>query len=197
MLCITLKNYVRACSAVSGGISDIAIFDPADFDFTQAADIDGAKQPYTAAALRAGATAATGGLMFLITFQQDEAEWQWKQSVKGCSTKYEHSFNFQLPDNSQTLTNFQAALDAASCCCGLGFIFRMNSGKIFVAGEKYVNGSSIQRFTLVQNGSTGGSGKLIDDPNVGNIIIAGNYIRNLNEFTGDWADIEALMVVVP
>lgn len=271
MICITLKNYARACGAVSGGISDIAIFDPADFNFTQAAPINGVKQPYSAVALRTtgsgaaatatvasgavsainvtdggtgyasaptvvitgdgtgatatatvvdgvitaitvgnggtgyttapditftggGAVAADGALFFLINFQQDEAEWTWKQSVKGCSTKYDHSFNFQLPDNSQTLTNFLEALDAASCCCGLGFIFRMNSGKIFVAGEKYVNNATIQRFTIVNNGSAGGSGKLIDDPNVGNIVIAGSYIRNLYEFSGAWADIEALMV---
>lgn len=270
MLCVTLSNYVRECSNVTGGISDMAVFDPADFDFTQAAAINGVAQPYTAIALRGpgtggaatatvasgavtainvgtpgtgystaptvviggpgtgatavasvsggvitgvtvtnpgtgystapaisftggGASAAGGGKVFLINFQQDEGEWTWKQTVSGCAVKYEHEFIFQLPDNSMALTTFLEALDAASCCCGLGVVMRMNSGKIFVAGEKYVNGSSIRRFTMKNDGSEGGSGKLFDDPNVGNLHIKGTYSRNLYEYTGDWEDIEALM----
>lgn len=140
-----------------------------------------------------GGVNGTNGKMYAITFQRDEAEWTWKQSVKGCATKYEHSFAFQLPENSQNLTTFLEALDAASCCCGLGMIIRLNGGKIFVAGEKYVNGSSIARFTVGQNGSSGTSGKLYDDVNGGNLILLGNYSRNLYEYTGDWANIEALM----
>lgn len=153
----------------------------------------GYTSPPTVVITTVGSVAATGAKMFLINFQRDEAEWTWKQSVKGCSVKYEHSFNLQLPDNSQNLTTFLAALDAASCCCGLGMIMRLNNGKIFVAGEKYVNGSSISRFTVVQDGSSGGSGKLYDDFNGGNLVLTGGYLRNLYEYSGAWADIEALM----
>lgn len=197
MLCVTLKNFIRACAPVSGGISDIAIFDPADFSFTQAAAIAGVAQPYTAIALREGADDAAGALFFLINFQQDEAEWKWTQSVKGCSVKYSHELDFQLPENSQALTTFQQALDAASCCCGLGLIFRLNNGKVFVLGEKYVGANTIARFTIKQDGSTGGSGKLQDDFNGGNLILKGDYSRNLFEYTGGWDDVEALMVPAP
>jgi hypothetical protein len=189
MLCVQLVGYTRTCGAVTGGISDIAIFDPSDLDFTQAAAVDNIQQPYSVIALREGADDVAA---FVINFQQDEAEWKWKQSTKGCSVKYDHEFNFQLPENSQTLTTFSQGLDAASCCCGLGMIIRLNSGKIFVAGEKYVNGEPITRFKITQNGSEGGSGKLFDDLNGGNFSLKGAYSRNLYEFSGTWADIEAL-----
>lgn len=190
MLCVSLKPYTRACGAVTGGISDIAIFDPNDLDFTQAAAVDGVAQPYTAVAERDG---VDGISIFSISFQPDEAEWTFTQSVTGCSTSYEHEFIFQLPENSQALTTFQAALDAAGCCCGIGFIMRMNSGKIFVAGEKYVNAASIQKFIIKQDGSEGGSGKLFADFNGANIHLKGTYLRNLYEYTGTWASIELLM----
>jgi len=302
MLCVTLKAFQRDCAPVSGGISDIAIFDPNDYNFTQPAAIGGVNQSYSAVSLRPGAggtggtgatctltitaigangdlisvmsntglllgymlktasettatllaaglvsninlgshgftasnvagvititapavlgatmngmdlivddgggivaskTAFSGGVngtgagkVYLINFLRDEAEWTWKQSVKGCSTKYEHSFNFQLPENSQNLTTFMEALDAASCCCGLGMAVRLNDGKIFIAGEKYVNGSSISRFSIVNNGSNGTTGKLYDDFNGGNMVLAGSYSRSLYQYSGDWSDIEALM----
>jgi hypothetical protein len=189
MLCVSLKKYSRACGGVTGGISDIGIFDPNDLNFTQGADVDGSKVAYSAIAERDGVDTPS---VFLISFQTDEAEWTFSQSKSGCATKYEHEFVFQLPENSQTLTTFQQALDAAGCCCGIGIIFRMNSGKIFVAGEKYVNASSIPRFTMAQDGSDGGSGKLFDDFNGGNIHLKGSYSRNLYEFSGAWSVIEAL-----
>ncbi|MVT11382.1 hypothetical protein [Chitinophaga tropicalis] len=189
MLCVLLQEYNRACSGVAGGISDIAIFDPSDFNFTQTT----ATSPYSAVALRAGATAENGGKFFIINFQYREAEWTWKQSKNGCASKYEHEFKFQLAENSNTLTNFLQALDAASCCCGIGIAARLNSGKIIIAGEKYVNASSITKFVVEQDGSDGGSGKELDNPNVGNILLKGNYSRNLREYSGTWASIEALM----
>lgn len=301
MICTTLQAYSRACGPVTGGISDIGVFDPDDYNFTQGAAINGVAQSYSAITRRAGAVgtpgvAATGtvtitavgadgnviavwfnhlllgtftktaaettvtllaaalsaainartsitgfssspavgvltitapvsygaaintmlmlvddqgtitattvafsggttgtvGKIYLVNFQRDEADWAWKQSTKGCSTKYEHTFGFQLPENSQALTTFLQALDSASCCCGLGMVIRLAGGRIFICGEKYVNSSSIPRFTVGQNGSSGGSGKLYDDFNGGNIVLVGNYSRNLYEYTGDWADITAL-----
>jgi hypothetical protein len=193
MLCVTLKTYERACGGVTGGISDVGVFDPNDLDFTQPADVDGQKQAYTAVAERAGVVTPS---IFMFSFQADEGEWTWTQSVTGCSVKYEHEFIFQLPDNSHELTVFQAALDAAGCCCGLGLIIRLNSGKIFVAGEKYVNAASITKFIIKQDGSEGGSGKLLDDFNGGNIHFKGSYSRNLYQYIGTWASIEAIADVV-
>lgn len=305
MLCFNVKGFSRACTPVTGGISDIVVFDPDDFNFTQGAPIGGVNQPYSAVALRSGAVGTgatapftsvtvltvgtdgnyvkvytpvafgaqliasitktsaettaqllavkianainagtsgwtagtpstgtftltapasygangnglnvviddmgdtvveadplasgvtgTGGKMYNITFLRDEADWQWKQSTKGCSVKYEHTFTFQLPDNSQNLTTFLEALDAASCCCGLGMIVRLNTGKIVVCGEKWVNGDTITRFTVLNNGSSGGSGKLYDDFNGGTIVLTGPYSRSLYEFSGAWAGVLALM----
>lgn len=147
---------------------------------------------FTKTAFTGGVT-GTGGKMFNVTFLRDEAEWAWKQTVKGCSVKYEHTFTFQLAENSHNLTTFLEALDAASCCCGLGVVIRLSSGKIFVCGEKYVNSSSIPRFTVLNNGSSGSSGKLYDDFNGGTIVLTGPYSRSLYEYNGTWADILALM----
>lgn len=153
---------------------------------------DGGTIASTKTAFASGVT-GTGGKMYNIKFLRDEAEWTWKQSAKGCSVKYDHTFTFQLPENSQNLTTFMEALDAASCCCGLGLIVRLNDGKIFVCGEKYVNGSAITRFTVLNNGSSGSSGKLYDDFNGGTMVLTGPYKRSLYEYAGTWDDIEDLM----
>lgn len=196
MICVTLKPYTRACGNVTGGISDIGVFDPADIAFTQAAAVDGVLPAYTAVTLTDGATATDDGpLICFINFQIGEAEWKWKQSVKGCSVKYEHEFDFTLPQNSQALTNFQQALDNAACCCGLGIVMRTNDNKIFIAGESLVNATKILRFIINQDGSDGGSGKAYDDPNAANIVLKGDYSRNLYEYTGTWASLLALNVV--
>lgn len=191
MICVTLQGYERACGVVNGGISDIMIFDPNDLNFTQAAKIDGVAQPYTAVATREDFDEAQAAA-FIINFQVDEGEWTWKQSVKGCSVKYEHEFIFQLSENAQAFTTFQEAVDSAGCCCGLGMAIRLNNGRIFIAGEKYVNDATVTRFTMKQDGSEGGSGKLLDDYNGGNIHFKGSYTRNLYEFTGLWSVFEAL-----
>lgn len=189
MLCVTLKSYSRACGGVTGGISDLGIFDPNDLNFTQAAAIEGVAQPYTAVAERDG---VDGQSVFLVSFQVDEGEWTFTQSVTGCAVKYEHEWIFQLPENSQALTTFQQALDAAGCCCGIGLIFRMNNGKTFVAGEKYVNDTAITKFIVKQDGTEGGSGKLFDDFNGANVHFKASYSRNLFEYTGEWSAIEQL-----
>ena len=268
MICVTLHERVRACGGVAGGISDILLFDPNDFNFTQAAPVSGLAQKYSAVALRAGsgatatatvdsggvtaitvtdggtgypvaptvvitgagtgatavatvvggvvtaitvtapgtgyasaptisftggaATAAAGAKMFKVSFQQDEAEWTFNQTKQGCSVKWEHEWIFQMPQNNQALTTWLQSLDAAGCCCGLGLIFRAMSGEIFVAGEKYVNGSAITRFSLFQDATEGGIGKLIEDFNGATVHIKGSYTRNLYEYSGAWSSLEAL-----
>lgn len=185
MLCVTLQSYKRACGGVTGGLSRLWAFDPADFDFTQVATGD----PYTVVARRAGAMPATAK-MFPIKFQFKEAERTWKQSVKSCSVKYEHEIKAQLPQLSNELTNFLKSLDAAGCCCGLGFVIQHNDGKIFVIGERYVNANAIPLFEVKMDGSDGSSGKLYDDFNGANVVIKGDYTRELYEFTGGATAIE-------
>ena len=185
MLCVNPQAYDRVCGPTSGGIARIWLFDGEDFNLTQAAAVNGVAQPYAAIALRAGATAASGAKMFPVKFEKDEAEYTFKQSRKGCSVKYEHQLEFKLPDLSQLITTWNASLDSAGCCCGVGLAIQLNSGKIFIAGEKYVNAEVIDiPLTLKQDGSSGTSGKLLDDFNGETVIIKGDAGRKLYEFTG-------------
>lgn len=180
MLAITLAAYSRPCGGVSGGVSRIWVYDPSDFNWTQTA----AGDPYTVVARRSGATAVGGAKMFPINFQSKEAEIKFKHSRSGCSVKYEFDFAFQLPELSNDLTNFLSTLDSATCCSGLGVVFELNTGKILVAGEKYVNASPIPYFEVVMDGTDGTSGKKFDDFAGANVMLKGEYSRALREFTG-------------
>ena len=65
MLGYQAKSYKTACGTLSGGISELFWFDPDDLDFTQApATVQLFLPPYTAVALRKGATLATGAGLF-------------------------------------------------------------------------------------------------------------------------------------
>ncbi|MFL5810372.1 MAG: hypothetical protein ACJ749_12685, partial [Flavisolibacter sp.] len=175
--------------SVTGGVSDVAIFDPNDLNFTQAAAVDGVNQPYTAVAERDTVTSPS---IFIIDFLIEQGQFTWKQSVNGCSSKYDYELVVQLAEQSQNLSTFLESLDAAGCCCGLGLIVRYNSGKIFVAGEKYVNDAAITRFILKNDGSDGDSGKALDDFNGVNLHLKGAYKRPPYEYTGTWDSLAAL-----
>jgi len=191
MLCATIRPRTRACGPTTGGISNIAVFDPNDLNFTQAADVAGAKQPYSVVAIRIGATSP---VVVGFSIKEDEAEYKFTQSRNGCSVSYEHEIDASIEDLDQSATQFLQAVDAAACCCGLGFFIRLNSGKILVMGEKYVNGESIPKFKVAQDGSTGTSGKVFEDYNGVALVFKGKYSRALYEYSGTWATIEALMV---
>lgn len=193
MLCVNLKNYERACGPVSGGVSEVGIFDPTDFNWTQAAPVAGVAQSYSAVALRAGATAEDGGKIFNIIFNENEAEYTFQRANVGASVKYTHGITTQLPDISQALATFLQSADAASICCGIGLVFRLNTGRIFVMGEKFVNTNAIPKFKVKLGDFDGTSGKLFEDFNGANVLFTGDYSRPLYEFTGGWAAIEALM----
>jgi len=186
MLCVNLQQYSRPCTSVSGGISQLFVFDPSDFNFSQSYTGDAVNQAssYSAVALNANATAAGGAKFYNIKFQFKEAERKWKQTVKGCSVKYEHEVDCTLPQLSNDLTDFLKSLDSAGCCCGLGLIIQHNDGKIFVMGEKFVNGNQIPFFQVQMDGSDGTSGKLFDDENAAHVVFKGDYSRELYEFTG-------------
>lgn len=180
MLCVTLKSYTRACGSTTGGVSSIFVFDPSDFDWTQTAPGD----PYTAVARREGATFVGEAKMFPIKFQAKEAEFKFKQSVTGCSVKYEFEIGCQLPDLSNDLTAFLMSMDSAGCCCGLGLVIELNSGKVFVVGEKYVNDARVPFFEVKMDGTEGTSGKKYEDFNGANVVFKGDYKRAPFEFTG-------------
>jgi hypothetical protein len=194
MLCVKLKNYDVTCAATTGGISRAWIFDRSDFDFTQAAaDADGNKPVYTAIARRAGVTAEGGGNLFPVAFTYKEASYSYTQSLNnGTSVKYEHNVEFLLSDLSHAITQWNEAVDRASACCGIGVILELNSGKVIVLAEKYVNGSSIREWRMQQNGSTGTTGKLFEDQNGQTTKLVGDFNRGAYEFTGGTAALEAL-----
>lgn len=185
MLCVQLKSYNQACTATSGGVSNVWFFDPTDFNFTQAAaGSDGTPGTYTAISLNTGATGAAGAKMFPVKFQRKESSFTMKQKVVGCSVQWDFEFMAQLPNISHDLNTFLMSLDAAGCCCGLGMIVRLNSGKIFVAGERFVNAAEIPYFELKQDGSELDSGKQFSDFNGAKLMIKGEYGRPSFEFSG-------------
>lgn len=195
MLCVTLQSYNAPCGVTSGGVSNIWVFDPLDFNFTQATTA-GVVGPYTAVALTTGAIPASGALMHRISFQRKEAEFKFKHSINGCSVKYEFDLSAQLPNLSNDLTNFLSALDSAGCCCGLGLVIQLNSGKIFVIGERIVNDDEIPYFEVKMEGTEGSSGKKFDDFNGATVMFKGEYGRMAYEFTGGASVIKGFQVAV-
>jgi hypothetical protein len=189
MICVSLVGYNRTCGAVTGGISDVGIFDPNDLNFTQAAAIAGVNQPYSAVAIR---DTVTDPAVFIIDFLVDNGQFTFKQTVNGCSTKYEFDVALQLAELSHDLATFLESMDAAGCCCGLGIFVRLNSGKTFVLGEKYVNDSAITKFIMKNDGSDGDSGKVLDDFNGVNLHLKGSYKRMAYEYTGSWDVVVAM-----
>lgn len=185
-LSLNLIGYNPVCAALASGVARAWIFDPEDFDFTQAVpDADGSVQPYTAVALRTGATALLGAKMFPIGFSRKEAEYTYKQSLKNGASKYEHQLELSVRKLTQGLANFSSKLDAASVCGGVGVAFQLNDGTIFVSGERFINGAAINiPFDMVQDGSSGGTGKELDDKNGATIILKGDANRMLYEYTG-------------
>ena len=191
MICTTFKGYNASCANLAGGISAIWIFDPNDFNFTA----DATTGAYTAITAMTPPTGETGTQsLYQVNFLYKEAERKFKQSVKmGCFVKFEHEISASLPQLSQGLTTFLSSLSKGACCCGIGVIIQHNDGNIFVMGEKYVNGAVIPRFYVVMDGSEGGSGKLFDDFNGAQVSIKGDYLRELNQFTGLITAITALV----
>lgn len=192
-LCSKLLALTIACAGLSGGVSRIWLFDGMDFDFTQAAfNTTTGHQPYTAVAYTPGALLA-GGYMFPLQFERNEAEFRYKQSRKGSNTKYELETEFKTPDVGQNLLNWNYFLDAAGVCCGVGIIVQLNTGRMLVMGERVVNGDPIDiPVYMAQDGSSGGSGKLMDDFNGQTTILKGDSKMLPIEYTGLVADIIAL-----
>lgn len=181
MLCITLTSYNRACASTTGGINRLWLFDPADWTFTMASSI------YTAVARMAGATFAGGAIMAPISFENKTAEYTSKRTSTGpCRYKYEHKITADLPQLTSTVNLWLKSLDDAGCCCGLGIIFEMNDGTIFVMGERYIATSAITpKFEVLHGDSGQSTGKLFDDFNGTNLVIVGEYFRPLRTYSAD------------
>jgi len=181
-VCAKLIRYRQStCQGVSGGIAKIYVFDPEDFNFTQAAPVSGVIQPYTAISATSGTPK-----IYEIKFQRNEAEYSFDQSSKGgYYTLYKHKVTATVPDISMRTVQWNTLIDLAGECCGIGLIIVLNSGRIIVMGEKYVNTTELPiPFFCYQDGSKASSGKKFDDENSNTVSLNGEYNRALIEFTG-------------
>ena len=186
MIGCTIKGYKPTCSAIVGGIGQLYVGDANDFDFTEGeADASGDPTGYVSVAYMTGATSVGGAYLYEITSIIDNLSVDISQSnSEGTSSEYAYEIKARAAQLCQAMTNFTKKLDAASVCCQLLFVWISNDGKVFVAGEKYVNGVQIPRFRFKQDGSKFQSGKLFKDFNGGDLSFKGNYLRLPYEFTG-------------
>lgn len=140
--------------------------------------------PPTAALSVTGATTAAGGRLFAFNFHENTGKYTWDNpESETCSTSFKHQFDGKFIGISQEMNNMLEAYTQAGCCCGLGYIFELNSGKILVMGEKYVGNVEQQRFK-VKLSSKGDSGMKYEDFNGADVTLKGDFIRPLRTFTG-------------
>ena len=182
-----ISNKPATCNTVSGGVAVMLIFDPHNVGFVlHTDDPDGGY-------FTLHQVDDIPIELYPVNFQRYEAEYTAKQSSKaGFYTKYEHQISCVSPDLSMLQTQWNMLVDKAGACCGVGVIIVLNSGKIFIMGERFlfaVGDSTIiteMKCPLVayQDGSTATSGKKFDDANASTIVIKGEWMKSLVEFTG-------------
>lgn len=114
-------------------------------------------------------------------------------NADGSSSAWTYAITARLAQFSQKMTNFNTKIDAAAACCQLVFVWQNNDGKIFVAGEKYVDGVKIVPFKLRQDGSKISNGKKFTDFNGQDLSIKGTYSRPAYEFTGGMETLQAFI----
>jgi hypothetical protein len=105
-------------------------------------------------------------------------------NADGSSSAWDYAIICNMAQFSQQMTNFNSKIDAAAACCQMLFVWQQNDGKIFVAGEKYVDSLLIPKFKLRQDGSKIDIGKKFTDFNGQNLSIKGSYSRPAFEFSG-------------
>lgn len=194
MLGCTVRGYTKGCSPIVGGVDELFVGDANDFVLTSGSpNTDGDPTGYDNIELRDGATSEGGALLYPIDSIIDSLGVEITQAnADGTNTAYEYTISARLAQMSQALTNFNTKIDSAALCCQLIFVWRNNDGKMFVIGEKYVDGTVITRFRFRQDGSRVGTGKKFTDFNGQDLSLKGSYSRLPYEFVGDAAIIEAL-----
>lgn len=141
-----------------------------------------------------GATAAGGAYLYEIDSLEDSIGFELSQAnADGSVSSWEYLISAKMAQFCQQMTNFNKKIDAAAQCCQLGFVIRQNDGKIFIAGEKYVNDLRIVKFKLRQDGSKITSGKKFTEFNGQDLSIKGSYLRPAYEFTGGIAAIQGFI----
>ena len=130
------------------------------------------------------ASAADGALFYEIQSVDNSIVFKATQSNTEGSSEWAYDLKTKTAEVSQLLTQFLELLDASAACCQLVFILVMNTGKVFVIGEKFVNGAPIPKFGLKQDGSTWDPGAELKSFNGSELNIKGVYSRPPYEFTG-------------
>jgi hypothetical protein len=149
---------------------------------------------YTSAPTVVIGSAVAGAALFEIDSLDDTINTVLTQSnPDGSSSAWEYAITASMAQFSQSMTNFNTKIDAAAACCQLVFIWQNNDGKIFVAGEKYVDGVKIVPFKLRQDGSKIDNGKKFTDKNGQDLSIKGTYSRPAYEFTGGMAGLQSFI----
>src|SRR3954465_9755653 len=125
MLGCTVKGFKRSCAAVTGGIDRLFVADAYDFDFTSdSAGSDGEPTGYASVARHTGALTASGAYLYEIDSLVDTIGVDVTQAnADGSSSSYEYTIAARLAQMTQSVTNFNARLDAAAVCCQLLFIW--------------------------------------------------------------------------
>lgn len=187
MLNVVFQKYTRTCSSVAGGISRIWAYDPADFNWTETATGTApvlVVKKYSAIVRNTGATFAGGARMFPIPVIPEESFRTGKQtSRKGCGTRWEHEVTCQIPQLSGEMEGYLQSLADASCCAGIGLVIEHFDGKLFSAGEAWVNTVTIPTFKMYMDGVETESGKVLDDFNGATLKFKGAYTRELREIS--------------
>lgn len=179
MICTPLTGFNPACAAVkAAGVRDVYIFDAEDFDFGLDATI---KSLYsTMVATNAGEVDPPPLYIYPVKFKKGGAArlLQTHSIADNGGDLWEHALSGQLlPILDESLVTFLETMQAATTCCGIGFILRLNNGKSIVIGEQIVDSDPIAEWNLRQNGTTIDTGILIGDLFGGTLNVTGQYNR--------------------
>lgn len=182
------------CGIPAGGISNLYIFDPTVFDFTQAAPVSGVVQTY--AYITDLGSGIPPNLIYPIKFEQMSAEYDFDfKNDDGVAPAYTHKVTFSVPRINITATAWNLLVNSNAYCCGLGIIMITNSQDVLIMGEASVNTAQlIPKFYCYQDGSKGGTGKKGTDKNtITTTLVSTPYYRPLITYTGTIASILALV----
>ena len=190
--CAKIISYEPAtCGIVAGGVSDLYIFDPTIFDFTQAAPIANVIQPYTAIT-----DLGAGDLIYPVKFERMSAEYDYSmKSEDGVTLGYTHKVMFSVPRINMIASQWAQLIGTQGYCCGIGIVIVLNSGDILIMGEASVNAAKlVPNFYVYQDGTKANSGKKGSDKNtVSDTLTSCEYSRPLIQYTGSLASILALV----
>lgn len=148
--------------------------------------------------INTGATLAGGGQLFPLNFDDGSGQYTWDNpevEAGAGSAKFEHLLVSTLKDISGDLNQFLVDTIRQGSCCGIGVVFQLNSGRIFIMGERFSSTEGELLKFPVHAFTSGDSGKAYEDFNGATLNLKGNYSRLLREYTGGVNSLEAFVEV--